>query len=250
MIVSDCVKEKTIWICDPLGEGSDATSNLYVYVDGDPINFLDPVGLYHFVNGAHGPFTPGMDAALQCFDICTGRDTAITSGVGNRGRQNSSHSRGEACDIGRRSNPDLPRPDAERCFQQCFPGGYAQEERNGAGVPGTHYHFQMSPVPGGRPGLRALEPFREGSSLTKVGRALTKHPELIGETKGTLRQVLRTDEAINAAAQSSLKSIFRNGVATTPTVGRYGTITQIQIPGGFGARFYPGGDFIGFINPL
>ena len=38
-------------------------------------------------------------------------------------------------------------------------------------------------------------------------------------------------------------------VARALTLGRYGEVTQIQLPGGFGARWYANGDFIGFINP-
>ncbi|UCV21491.1 hypothetical protein [Ferribacterium limneticum] len=94
----------------------------------------------------------------------------------------------------------------------------------------------------------AVEPFKN-SELSNAGRALTKHPELVGETKDTLRQSLRTDSAINDTAHDALKNIMRNGVTTTPSLGRYGTVTQIQIPGGFGARWGADGGFIGFINP-
>ena len=89
----------------------------------------------------------------------------------------------------------------------------------------------------------------KNTEMSNAGRALTKHPELIGETKETLRQALRTDGAINGAAHSALRDIMRNGVTTTPTLGRYGTVTQTQVPGGFGARWASDGSFIGFINP-
>lgn len=78
---------------------------------------------------------------------------------------------------------------------------------------------------------------------------MTKHPELVGATKATLRQSLSTDAALNGAAQAQLKDIIRNGVLTNPSMGRYGEVIQMQIPGGFGARWYPNGKFIGFINP-
>ena len=94
----------------------------------------------------------------------------------------------------------------------------------------------------------ALQQFKN-SDLSNAGRALTKHPEVVGATKEALRQGLRTDGAINEAAHEALKNIMRNGVTTTPTLGRYGTVTQIQIPGGFGARWNAPGEFIGFINP-
>ena len=89
----------------------------------------------------------------------------------------------------------------------------------------------------------------KNTELSNAGRALTKHPELVGETKETLRRSLRTDGAINDAAHAALRDIMTHGVETTPALGRYGTVTQIQIPGGFGARWASDGSFIGFINP-
>jgi len=94
----------------------------------------------------------------------------------------------------------------------------------------------------------AVQQFK-ATDLSNAGRALTKHPEVIGQTKDTLRQSLRTDGAINDAAHSALRDIMRNGVTTTPTLGRYGTVMETQIPGGFGARWASDGSFIGFINP-
>ncbi|TXI51595.1 MAG: RHS repeat protein [Lysobacter sp.] len=94
----------------------------------------------------------------------------------------------------------------------------------------------------------AVEQFKK-SDLSNAGRALSKHPEVIGETKNTIRQTLRSDRAMNGAAHSALRNIMRNGVITNPVLGRYGKVTQIQIPGGFGARWAADGSFIGFINP-
>jgi hypothetical protein len=87
------------------------------------------------------------------------------------------------------------------------------------------------------------------SDLTQAGRALTKHPRVIGATKDTLRKTLRSDASINDAAHSALADIVRNGVTTTRTHKGYGPIIQTQIPGGFGARWYADGRFIGFISP-
>ena len=95
---------------------------------------------------------------------------------------------------------------------------------------------------------RALAPFRVGS-LTHAGRALTKHPEVVGLTKQTLRQAYSTDASINSAAHDALKQMMRRGVRTTPVLPRYGAVIQCQIPGSFGARWYGAGAFIGFIGP-
>jgi RHS repeat-associated protein len=137
---------------DPIGfAGGDI--NLYRYVSNNPATWIDPFGLYHCVNGANCNFSPDLSNDLLCFDTCTGSDTAITGGRGSRSTPNSSHARGQACDIGRNSNPDLSRDDVTQCFEQCFPGGYGQEESNGPSTPGTHFHIQISPVPGGQPGF-------------------------------------------------------------------------------------------------
>ena len=99
---------------------------------------------------------------------------------------------------------------------------------------------------------RALASFRVGS-LTHAGRALTKHPEVVGLTKQTLRQAYGTDTAINRAAHDALKQMMRRGVRTRPVLPRYGAIIQCQIPGSFDARWYAtgiqAGAFIGFIGP-
>lgn len=98
----------------------------------------------------------------------------------------------------------------------------------------------------------ALVPFKDGS-LTHAGRAITKHPEVIGLTKQTLRQAYSTEAAINRAAHNALKNIMRHGVRTILRLPRYGEVIQCQIAGGFGARWYAAdegtGAFIGFISP-
>ena len=141
---------------DPIGFDGDGT-NFYAYVDNNPIILIDPSGLTHCVGGANCDFTPPMRDALQCFDSCTGRDNAVTSGRRPGGGQ---HGRGQACDLNRANNPSLSRPDVGRCVQQCFPNGYAQEEKNGPSYrptnpndPSTHWHLQLNTLPGGAPGL-------------------------------------------------------------------------------------------------
>src|SRR5262245_18422459 len=98
---------------------------------------------------------------------------------------------------------------------------------------------------------RALTPFRVGS-LTHAGRALTKHPEVVGLKKQTLRQAYSTDAAINRAAHDALKQMIPCGIRTIPVLPRYGTVIQGQMPGSFGARWYAAGAhagaLIGFIS--
>jgi RHS repeat-associated protein len=130
---------------DPLGV--DAGQNVYAYVDGSPLNFSDLLGLYHSAQGANISFTPAMQSALGCFDMCTRLDSAVTSG--RRDQPNTGHGRGEACDLGRGANPLLTRSEAIRCFHQCFPRGYGQEEGNQGS--GSHFHLQLYSNPGVNP---------------------------------------------------------------------------------------------------
>jgi hypothetical protein len=96
--------------------------------------------------------------------------------------------------------------------------------------------------------INARLPFKSGS-LTNAGRALTKHPEVLGQTKNTLRTTLRTDPEINAAAAEALETILQ-GTRTSLTLPRYGAVLEFRGPSGFGARFLAKtGEFIGFINP-
>ena len=99
---------------------------------------------------------------------------------------------------------------------------------------------------------RALAPFRVGS-LTHAGRALTKHPEVVGLKKQTLRPAYSTDAAIHRTAHDALKQMMRHGISTMPLLPRYGAVIQCQIPGSFGARWYAAGAqagvFIGCIGP-
>ncbi|WP_437635622.1 RHS repeat domain-containing protein [Sorangium sp. So ce854] len=95
----------------------------------------------------------------------------------------------------------------------------------------------------------ATQPFK-GGKFTHAGRALTKHPEVLGYTKDTLRTAFRTEAEINAAAHGALGGILHSGTQTAVKLPRYGNVIQFNAPNGFGARFYAEtGEFIGFINP-
>ena len=97
--------------------------------------------------------------------------------------------------------------------------------------------------------LRAgTQPFKD-TALTQAGRALTKHPELVGLTKESLNQSLRSPAAINAAAEGALGGILQSGTAVSRTAGRFGQVLDVTGGSGFGARFSSAGEFIGFLSP-
>jgi len=108
--------------------------------------------------GVNCDFTPDMSNALDCFRTCLGRQITVTGGRGPRRRPNSSHERGEGCDLGRNSNPNISHDDAASCWTECNPNGYGQEENNQG--PGTHYHLQYNTVPNGTPGFpNGVQPY-------------------------------------------------------------------------------------------
>jgi hypothetical protein len=146
-------------------------TNFYDYVANNPTVFIDPFGLWHCVAGADcSNLNPDLERSLVCFDICTGRETAVTSArrPPSPKHPNGPHSRGEACDINRANNPGVSRPDAERCREHCFANGYGQEEDNSPDYhkrmspddPGTHFHYQLNPAPSGKPGFgQGIKPY-------------------------------------------------------------------------------------------
>ncbi len=93
----------------------------------------------------------------------------------------------------------------------------------------------------------ATQVFRRGP-LTNVGHALTKHPNIIGES-GNILHKLGGAANVNTAAARALENIMRTGTMTRTSTAAYGDIIQFKLESGLGARFSATtGEFIGFIG--
>jgi len=128
------------------GLGERPETNLYSYTVDDPVNRLDPLGLWNCKAKEGCNPNAAMNRALKCLDTCAGADVNVTFAQGHH------------ADLGRRANPSLCRDKMEQCFAECFSeGSYGQEERNNpAKYPpnSTHYHLLSQPSKSGTTGFQ------------------------------------------------------------------------------------------------
>jgi len=93
----------------------------------------------------------------------------------------------------------------------------------------------------------ATRMFRSGP-LTEVGRALNKHPNVIGET-GNILNKLGGAANVNAAAAKALEMIMRSGEQVMKVTKAFGEVIEYRLPSGIGARFSAAtNEFIGFLG--
>jgi len=94
----------------------------------------------------------------------------------------------------------------------------------------------------------ALQPLRGG--FTNVGRALTKHPNILGaKSAQELTKRFGNNAGISNAAADALKNIMRNGARTTKPHTDFGRVVDFKLPSGLGARFNAAtNEFIGFLG--
>jgi len=264
--------------------------NRYTYVWNNPTNSTDPTGFVKFGVDPHDDQTPSdnphkrkeEDEARRCGEDmktkCVGFRNSATTQNGNS-EKNSANSdkpqQAAGCgqcnrlpgDFGKEEKGPVPQEGVTSICPECYLIGAGGILRGVASRLGL---MEAEAVAGqttakvvisgaeeqAAKGLVQNPMFKDAVSqfkntdLTNAGRALFKHPEVIGETKESLRQVLRTDSALNDAAATSLKDIMRNGTRFESNLPRYGNTVTYQLPGGFGARFEAvTNKFIGFINP-
>ena len=89
------------------------------------------------------------------------------------------------------------------------------------------------------------------TGLTHAGRAVTKHPEIFGyKNAELLRQVYRTDAALNELGLKGIQNILQNGrfgLEFAQKAGGYSL--AFRLPNGAGARWSLTGEWIGFVKP-
>jgi hypothetical protein len=95
----------------------------------------------------------------------------------------------------------------------------------------------------------AANPFKN-SKFSKSGRAVTKHPGIVGKTKENLRQTYKTESEINNAALDAVADMMNKSKPVTKDLPRYGKVTEYRRADGWGVRYQEStGEFIGFIEP-
>ena len=95
----------------------------------------------------------------------------------------------------------------------------------------------------------ALQRFGRGR-FTHAGRALTKHPNIVGaQNAAELVQRYENQDGLNKAAAATLKYIMRNGTRITKHTKAFGQVVEFKLPDGLGARFHAEThEFIGFLG--
>jgi len=119
--------------------------NLYAYVAGSPLLFIDPLGLFKYNKPPPKtvPVPPAVEAMVVCLENCLGTQLVITGGAEQQDHSaGSKHYSGQAVDFGFPSNPGIQSRSKEFycCALRCgFDFGQTEGGR------GPHYHLQTVP---------------------------------------------------------------------------------------------------------
>ena len=141
---------------DPIGlnvltDDSEMVNHLYIYVLNDPINSVDPRGLFYYKDGVPH-VNLETELMLSCMDSCLGSDLGISGGgectTPHKISNTRGHCAGKAADISFRMNPNLKNKDVMCCAKRCG-FKYAQIEE-------THFHVQTHTGNKGGPGDLSL----------------------------------------------------------------------------------------------
>jgi len=119
--------------------------NLYAYVQNNPVNFVDPLGLYTTKNPNVPWPSPALDKFLRCLEGCVGVPIVVTSTTNGK-HQDPGHAAGTSVDI--RPPAGVPASTVFCCAGQCGaawgldegPGGHSFQNTQG-----FNYHYQLFP---------------------------------------------------------------------------------------------------------
>ena len=86
--------------------------------------------------------------------------------------------------------------------------------------------------------------------FSNAGRALTKHPNIVGlKTPQELSKVIGNQGAINRAAHQAITEFMKTGTRTVKDTKAFGKVVDFKAPSGLGVRFSATSyDFIGFLG--
>lgn len=83
----------------------------------------------------------------------------------------------------------------------------------------------------------ANQPFKNGQ-FTVAGRALTKHPNIVGANNAQdLYKIFGNQNGINQAATNAVSNFIANGITTTKIHSVFGKVIDFKLSSGLGVRF-------------
>jgi RHS repeat-associated protein len=156
----------------------DGGFDFYVYVENNPVLYIDPMGLVHYnkkppdtvpVTGATAAALNCLEHCLQCLTNNPKLDLLVSGGAEQTGHsKNSFHYKGLAVDISYWNN--LQTSDVFRCAENCgFDAGGDEPKKH-------HWHLQLYPGNGSRALPMILAPVPNQCQNNNCGKGAPPTP--------------------------------------------------------------------------